>query len=422
MTVFNYCSAQIQIQNNDYFDMSYEVTVDDNAMFVLINGNINPHSNTTIDTSYWTTIGINGFFLEYSGWDYDGEIQCSFVGFPSGGCSFGIRIAAEQCTDFQLRVPLKTVPTMPVNGGFNLPIYCKTVSYSNGPETLESNYFIMPNSQMSYGPYLQDDLDIECPIVPSICDSIQAPDVCMIDEELYIYSDLNYSTCYSANGGWFCQGGSPTSMSIVNLTTDSILIDIRITVNGTICHNYIWSTDLYECTGCEQVEAPLISIDGDLITVEAIDWQVGGFDAAYIVNDDTTWVVTGNNPVYFPIPPVDDSIEVIVLQHLPGPGGDGFTCTYSEWVIAEVTTSSSSQSIITAQELLLYPNPASSVVQVKNITDIELISLYDLSGNLVMQQANSSSISIERLVVGTYIARIITKNGDTYSTKVIKVQ
>lgn len=67
----------------------------------------------------------------------------------------------------------------------------------------------------------------------------------------------------------------------------------------------------------------------------------------------------------------------------------------------------------------VYPNPASSTLHVSTLDQINSIELYTLSGLLVKQVNGQSSIAVDDLNDGCYMARILT-NGNAHTVKFIK--
>lgn len=69
----------------------------------------------------------------------------------------------------------------------------------------------------------------------------------------------------------------------------------------------------------------------------------------------------------------------------------------------------------------LYPNPSSDKLSVgNNDASVESISIYDLSGKLIMSNRNQNTINIEGLRTGMYQAEVILSNKKAYHFKIIK--
>jgi Secretion system C-terminal sorting domain len=89
------------------------------------------------------------------------------------------------------------------------------------------------------------------------------------------------------------------------------------------------------------------------------------------------------------------------------------TFNYSK--VQSVRTSASSKALI-------YPNPTSDYIQVKNMESVESINIYDISGRLVRQFLNNtaSQLDISELPKGVYQVAI-KANGETEFSRVVKM-
>lgn len=75
------------------------------------------------------------------------------------------------------------------------------------------------------------------------------------------------------------------------------------------------------------------------------------------------------------------------------------------------------------EELLIYPNPATSRISFNKVIDGSEIKIYDLNGNLLLDivcYSNSPVINVSHLPEGLYIYKVITPDNKTYSGKFIK--
>lgn len=70
-------------------------------------------------------------------------------------------------------------------------------------------------------------------------------------------------------------------------------------------------------------------------------------------------------------------------------------------------------------DIKLYPNPASNLVEVSSKENIEQLSLFNLSGQLVKEVENSKTIDISELPEGIYILKLSIPNS-TFTKKLIK--
>jgi uncharacterized delta-60 repeat protein len=62
------------------------------------------------------------------------------------------------------------------------------------------------------------------------------------------------------------------------------------------------------------------------------------------------------------------------------------------------------------EELILIPNPVSNILNINTNKKIDLVSVYNVQGQLVLESKVSSSINVESLTSGQYIIKIISEN------------
>ncbi|MCW3103199.1 MAG: hypothetical protein JWO09_1639 [Bacteroidetes bacterium] len=76
-----------------------------------------------------------------------------------------------------------------------------------------------------------------------------------------------------------------------------------------------------------------------------------------------------------------------------------------------------------ARELIkAYPNPALSTLSISHpdVNAIRSITIYDLSGRLILANRDESAINIEALPAGTYQVEVIMSDNKRYMIKVVK--
>ncbi len=75
-------------------------------------------------------------------------------------------------------------------------------------------------------------------------------------------------------------------------------------------------------------------------------------------------------------------------------------------------------------QLSLYPNPVSDILVVESPVDITQVEIYDVFGRLVVQSLVDSEkylqVSTTKLISGYYLVRVYTKDGKSFSSKLIK--
>ena len=79
------------------------------------------------------------------------------------------------------------------------------------------------------------------------------------------------------------------------------------------------------------------------------------------------------------------------------------------------------ESVADNNNMEVYPNPANDVINVKGL-DIQCIEIYNTIGSKVISKnvVDSESINIADLTSGIYFVRIIDKQGNTTTTKIVK--
>jgi hypothetical protein len=72
--------------------------------------------------------------------------------------------------------------------------------------------------------------------------------------------------------------------------------------------------------------------------------------------------------------------------------------------------------------LLIYPNPAKTQINI-NYKSIREVNIYDYAGRVLINQifdgVNSTKLDVSKLTKGFYIVKLVSKSGETKSTKLI---
>ena len=75
----------------------------------------------------------------------------------------------------------------------------------------------------------------------------------------------------------------------------------------------------------------------------------------------------------------------------------------------------------------IYPNPTKDVVNIPYIEGLERVELFDLKGALIQNffilsdSRSVNKINLSRYEAGTYIFKLIMKNGEVFIRKVVKL-
>lgn len=86
----------------------------------------------------------------------------------------------------------------------------------------------------------------------------------------------------------------------------------------------------------------------------------------------------------------------------------------------EFLSSSLSTDSFNLLNFTLYPNPASTIVNIKADKDIESITIYSVLGKKIMTKKNTKTIDIRDLKSGIYLIQIITKDNKKTNQRFIK--
>jgi len=105
---------------------------------------------------------------------------------------------------------------------------------------------------------------------------------------------------------------------------------------------------------------------------------------------------------------------------------DGYTPYYpfeihGDFVIA-VTCESLSTIETKSEKLQVYPNPVKDVLFISKPQEIKEISVYDITGKLVLKNLKSDKgqVNVSKLLPGNYILKAVLINGTSESIKIIK--
>jgi len=150
-------------------------------------------------------------------------------------------------------------------------------------------------------------------------------------------------------------------------------------------------------------------------------------------NDDMSVVVLGNfgleegniNPqfqftgTWFEYWAGDSIIVANVSESIPLQAGE--YRLYTSKILAKPEYVGIIDHDIDENNLLLYPNPANSRLNITTNENINQLDVYNLMGSLIYTQSginlNTTSINTNKFNQGYYIVKIITNNGETYTNK-----
>jgi hypothetical protein len=150
-----------------------------------------------------------------------------------------------------------------------------------------------------------------------------------------------------------------------------------------------------------------------------------GFDARYKLTSSGTWLHKSVNI---------GTHKSVTLQNLQPSSEyewqvsakcDQQTSAYSSSLLFTTLPLKAGESLIALDNFLIYPKPASSILNIHSPADEELskIFIYDIQGNTMEQTNFSNQINISGLQNGIFFLRIMDKEGNfVYTTKLIVQQ
>jgi len=94
---------------------------------------------------------------------------------------------------------------------------------------------------------------------------------------------------------------------------------------------------------------------------------------------------------------------------------------YSGSTLRMTTATENTAKESTETQIILYPNPVSSTLYLSDPEQkVQKVLIYNISGNLVINSGNSTSIDTSGLIPGTYLAKIYTVDGSFNQTLIKK--
>jgi len=75
---------------------------------------------------------------------------------------------------------------------------------------------------------------------------------------------------------------------------------------------------------------------------------------------------------------------------------------------------------VNSSSVVIYPNPATSIINIESITQITKVDIYNQLGQLVLSNSNQNKIDVSSLSQGFYYLKLQDVNGNIGIEKVIK--
>jgi hypothetical protein len=312
-----------------------------------------------------------------------------------------------------------------VTDGGSLSIYSKGVSVHHNSATLGGGAVY----GHLYGVEGQI-MDNTAPIGAALYTSSSATYSSLINVKIYnpdasgkrqneVYLTNNINTIL--NGVWF---GKSDTVGLLRIKPSS---------SATITGKYAianWSVNrgkpLTKADTLFPIGAAFTYNDGTALPANACPWLVGNFSSS-------TGKMLNSNPKMTPT----DTISSLFRTYIYPTKGDtsskpiNFVCIVDEdtfrssprvWGIDSIKLGITNNTKET--QVMVYPNPAQEVLNIQGVEIGSSIMLYDVMGKLVLQKVCDSTIAtlnVEHLAKGTYSLKIITKEGNEGSAKVMNM-
>jgi hypothetical protein len=236
------------------------------------------------------------------------------------------------------------------------------------------------------------------------CGSYTLPDGSIVTTPGTYYDTVGSSTTCDTLESYVV---SFTPAVIKNTITDSGCVSYTTSMGAVITSSGTYYDTVSTSTGCDTTVQYNIIISG---SVDDSVYRVGGRMTAFDTWAAHQWVRCDSNfkPIAGATNRIYDATEagdyaVIVTR--------GVCVDTSECI--NISLSSLDENI--SDKLIVYPNPASNFLTIKNIENNEILGLtiMDVSGKIVLEQTNQNNknISIEGLENGVYFLLVNTTSG-----------
>ena len=202
------------------------------------------------------------------------------------------------------------------------------------------------------------------------------------DAYWFITDTVAHSGNYSAQCG-----------HIIKNQTSSLKVEMENTTDGVLSFYYKTNTKANR-------DLLILYVDGTVIQ---------------FLSGDHDWSVYTHD-----LPAGEHTIEWC-YDTAPNGGTGGNVCWIDDITFPGNTVILSVESVVTDNEFSVYPNPTTDVINVKG-DDIQYIEIYNTVGRKVFANdvINSESINIADFASGIYFVRIVDKQGNSSTTKIVK--
>lgn len=245
----------------------------------------------------------------------------------------------------------------------------------------------------------------------------QAPDVWeTAPNSNFTISELETNNYYVIEVANFCgsvEGGTKSTLVLVGDFCDGTLFTDTGGVNGSYAPNQDFVKTFYPSSANSAVKLSFNRVG-----------LLPNRDYMYVYNGDSTdaplftdGTITGlNNPG--PSFTSTHPTGAITIHFVSDPIG----AIYGWEAVVTCDEILGIEDLSASNGLVVYPNPATNVLNVESKSEIQSIQLYDISGKMILNNATKSlkeQIVIEHLPKGTYVL-VVQVNGEMITKKIVK--
>ena len=254
---------------------------------------------------------------------------------------------------------------------------------------------------------------------------------------------ISYYVTATSTGGSTCSSTAtqvdvtfnPAPTVVANATATSVCEGESVTLTGSGADTYQWDNgitdgvafnatvtetyivigeDQFGCTGVDSVEVTVTPAPATTLAAQPT-----------VCDSDVAFTLSGGTPAGGTY----SGTGVANGEFDPSVSGVGtFTITYSYTDTAGCTGTSTADLVVNdcasieqleAEGVIVYPNPAADVLNVKSTSKIESIEIVDLSG-MIVANGTENTVSVAHLAAGMYVINLTTEAGMITKTFVKK--
>jgi hypothetical protein len=152
-------------------------------------------------------------------------------------------------------------------------------------------------------------------------------------------------------------------------------------------------------------------------SVDTVDTYFSGGGIMINAGDSISVTLT-NNYVMEPAGLFRYGIDVIVIWPVAVAAITGDSLIYSVYIDGNIGMNE-----LDIEELIkAYPNPTNDRITLKAPASkqVEVVTIYDMGGKIMISERNSNIINLETLPAGTYMAEVVLSNKKRYSIHLVK--